>query len=248
MWRPEIASRALFTDPTRSVYVTLIGDLSSSLNQEEGSSRRTNMQMTAVALASRKTHPSERPKALSTCTCPPRPERAGRTIPSSSATEAWSDSCYQPLQWPNQQEASPEFPSQEISCEEALTAQTKSPSALHGHCPRGPRQHGQKTVMWVGVGGDGAEEAQPRKKRRGTRVISLSLGLGFVGASLTHRHELDFTSWPAASPWARMNLEGRSNMRAGAASRPSPLPSLSLPPTCIPRGTVIITWEMLTFM
>lgn len=59
-----------------------------------------------------------------------------------------------PLQCPNQQEVSPEFPSQEISCAEALTAQTKSSPGPHRSC-RGGRGSGQTGVGVNRVEGGG---------------------------------------------------------------------------------------------
>lgn len=67
-----------------------------------------------------------------------------------------------PLQCPNQQEVSPEFPSQEISCEEALTAQTKSSSAS----PATEIAEAAEAAWTEGVGETGVEDGRGLRREQ----------------------------------------------------------------------------------
>lgn len=119
-----------------------------------------------------------------------------------------------PLQCPNQQEVSPEFPSQEISCAEALTAQTKSSPGPHRSC-RGGQGSGQTGVGVNRVeGGGGLRGGRMGQCGGEQRSCFTSVGLGFVRKLLTNWHMLAFTSWLAASSQASLNLE-REDLMGG---------------------------------
>lgn len=99
-----------------------------------------------------------------------------------------------PLQRPHQQELSPEFPSQEISCEEALTAQTKSSSAPPSQHPRncrgGPAGGDGCGQGWRAAGAEGQRAWEDMEGNKEVLLLPLAL-------TLPENYLLTGTCWPS---------------------------------------------------
>ena len=141
-----------------------------------------------------------------------------------------------PLQCPNQQEVSPEFPSQEISCEEALGAQTKR--MLRPKRQRWLRQRGP--TGWVGAsrGGRGRSEDQTAQEgmegNKDVLLLPLALSLSENGL-LTGTGGLS----PLASRFTlgQTELGGKSSIRTVGVLLANLHPQPLYFPICATRST-----------
>lgn len=177
-----------------------------------------------------------------------------RTIPSSLATEVWRFKWFM-LSAPCSVLTNRKFPQsfhhRKFPVRKFLTAQTKSSSAtplLTPCCPQTAQaaeavraEGGGCEQGWKVAGGWGVSSMG--RNRGEQRSHFTSPGLGFVRELLTNCYRLVFTSWPVASPQAKVNLEREDLMWVQALRGDLHLWPKSFSPLCTTLGIALSKWD-----